>query len=101
MRSLPRIALVAAATALTSGVGILFGFAGAPSVESVVEFCALTLIATLVSAFGIPQSGPNAGATMPPSFVFTFAALLRFGGGAATVVAAASAATSAFVQWRL
>jgi diguanylate cyclase (GGDEF)-like protein len=101
MRSLHRFALVAAATALASAIGILLGFAGAPSVETIAEFAGVTLAATLVSAFAIPRSGANAGVTMPPSFVLTFAVLLRFGGDAAAVVALASAVTSAIVQWRL
>jgi diguanylate cyclase (GGDEF)-like protein/PAS domain S-box-containing protein len=101
MRSLHRLALVAAATALTSGAAILFGFVSAPGVEAVLEFCGVTLAAILVSAFAIPRSGANAGATMPPSFVLTFAVLLRFGGDAATLIAAASALTSGLVQWRL
>jgi len=100
MRSLHRLALVAGATAMISGVGILLGFAGASSVQAVGEFCALTFAAILVSAFAIPRSGANASATMPPSFVVTFAVLLLFGGDAATIVAAGSAATSALVQWR-
>src|SRR5262249_20336879 len=55
----------------------------------------------LLSAFAIPQSAPGLGATMSPSFVCTFAVLLRFGGDAAAVVAVACAATSAGVQWQL
>src|SRR5436190_22286162 len=101
MRSLHRLALVAAAAALTSGAAIFFRFIGTPQAEPVVEFCGVTLAAILVSAFTIPQSGAKSGATMPPSFVFTFAALLLFGRNAALLVAAACAATSALVQWRL
>jgi diguanylate cyclase (GGDEF)-like protein/PAS domain S-box-containing protein len=101
MRSLHRLALVAAATALTSGAAILFGFVNAPKTEAVVEFCGVTVAAILVSAFAIPRSGANAGAMMPPSFVLTFAMLLLFGGDAATLVAAAVAVTAGLVQWRL
>src|SRR5438132_3649080 len=101
MRSLHRLALVAAAAALTSGAAIFLRFIGTPQVEAFVEFSCVTLAAILVSAFTIPQSGAKSGATMPPSFVFTFAALLLFGRNAALLVAAACAATSALVQWRL
>src|SRR5437867_3642257 len=101
MRSLHRLALVAAAAALTSGAGIVLGFIGTPQVAALVEFSGVTLAAILVSAFTIPQSGAKSGAVMPPSFVFTFAALLLFGRNAALLVAAACAVTSALVQWRL
>src|SRR5437867_8115066 len=101
MRSLHRYAVVLAAAAIASSAGILLGFAGEPRSEVVVEFCVITLAAILVSAFAIPQSGAEDGAMMPPSFVFTFAALLLFGRNAATLVAAAAAVTSALVRWRL
>jgi diguanylate cyclase (GGDEF)-like protein/PAS domain S-box-containing protein len=98
MPSLHRLALAAAAAALTSGAGILFGFVGAPT--AAVAFSGVTLAAVLASAFAIPRSGAYAGATMRPSFVFTFLALLRFGGDAAILVAVACATTAALVQWR-
>src|SRR2546429_1824292 len=101
MRSLHRLALVAASTALTSGAGVLLGFIGAPKGEAVAEFCGVTLAAILVSAFAIRPSAAKADETMPPSFVFTFAVLLLFGGDGAILVAAASAVTSGLVQWRL
>src|SRR5712664_3099673 len=101
MRSLHRLAFGAASTALISGAAILLGFVDASNVEAVVEFCAVTLAAMLVSAFAIPRSGAKAGAMMPPSFVFTFAVLLLFGLNAAILVAAAGAVTSGLVQWRL
>jgi diguanylate cyclase (GGDEF)-like protein/PAS domain S-box-containing protein len=100
MRSLHRLALVAAAAALTSAAGVLFGLAGS-NLNSVLAFSALALTALLVSAFAIPRSGANAAATMPPSFVLTFTALLQFGGDAATVIAGACAATAGLVQWQL
>src|SRR5207247_11047827 len=98
MRSLHRFALAAAATAVAGGAGLFFGFTGAPHVEVVVEFCGLTLVATLASAFAIPQAGTNVGAMMPPSFVLTFAVLLLFGRNAAIVVAAAAAVPSGLVH---
>src|SRR5438128_1268220 len=101
MRSLHRLALVAAVAAVTSGAGIFLGFIGTPQVEPVVEFSGVTLAAILISAFAIPRSGAKTGATMPPSFVFTFAVLLLFGRNAAMLVAAACAVTSALVHWRL
>jgi diguanylate cyclase (GGDEF)-like protein len=100
MRSLHRLALAAAATVLASGAAILIGFVTAPNAEAIGEFCGLIFAAALVSAFAIPRSSANAGATMTPSFVFTFVVLLLFGGDAATLVAAACAVTSALVQWR-
>ncbi len=100
MRSLHRLAFAAAATVLTSGAAILLGFVTAPNAEAIGELCGLMFAALLVSAFAIPRSGASAGATMPPSFVFTFVVMLLFGGDAATLVAAASAVTSALVQWR-
>jgi diguanylate cyclase (GGDEF)-like protein len=100
MRSLHRLALAAAATVLASGAAILVGFVTAPNAEAIGEFCGLTFAAVLVSAFAIPRSSASAGATMPPSFVFTFVVLLLFGGDSATLVAAACAVTSALVQWR-
>jgi diguanylate cyclase (GGDEF)-like protein/PAS domain S-box-containing protein len=99
MPSVHRLAIAAVATALASGVGILLGIVGAPNAGVAVEFCVVTAAAVLASAFAIPRSGANAGAAMPPSFVFTFAALLGFGSNAAILVAAACAATSALVQW--
>src|SRR6516165_1509549 len=101
MRSLQRFALVAVAAVLTSGAGILFGLTGTPDVTAIAEFSGLALAALLLSAFAILPSADGLGATMPPSFVFTFAILLRFGGDAAAVVALACAATSACVQWQL
>src|SRR5262245_6695372 len=101
MRSLQRFALVAFAGLLTSGAGMLFGLAGPPDVTASVEFSVLALAAFLFSALAIPRSAAGLGATMSPSFVFTFATLLRFGGDAAAVVALACAATAACVQWLL
>src|SRR5215471_17730730 len=100
MPSLHRLALAAAAAALTCAAGILFGLAGS-NLEATLGFSGLAVAAIFVSAFAIPRSGSNAAATMPPSFVFTFVALLQFGGEAATVVAAASAATAGLVEWQL
>jgi diguanylate cyclase (GGDEF)-like protein/PAS domain S-box-containing protein len=100
MPSLHRLALVAAAAALTCAAGVLFGLAGA-NLEAVLGFSGLAVAGIFVSAFAIPRSGASAADTMPPSFVFTFAALLHFGVEAATVMAAASAATVGLVEWQL
>ena len=101
MRSLHRLALAAAVTAVTSGVGILTGIADTPTGAAVVEFCVLMFAAVLVSADPMPRLGAEPGAKMSPSFVFAFAMLLRFGGEAAIVAAVAGAVTSGIVQWRL
>src|SRR5262245_13582988 len=101
MRSLHRFALAAVATAAAGSAGLFLGFVGASPVEVVVEFSAVTLGAVLVSAFAIPRAGATAGTMMPPSFVFTFAALLLFGPNTALLVAAAAGAAAAVVQWRL
>src|SRR2546428_6172635 len=101
MRWWHRVAFAAAVAAVRSGAGLFLRFIGPPQVEAAAEFSGVTLAAILISAFAIPRSGAKSGATMPPSFVFTFAVLLLFGRNAAMLVAAACAVTSALVQWRL
>src|SRR6185369_9298335 len=99
MRLLHRLALAAAVAALAAGAGILTGIVDAPTGEAIAEFSVLLFAAVVVSADVLATPVSKSAATMPPSFVFTFAVLLRFGGEAAIVTAVASAVTSAIVQW--
>src|ERR1051325_3356688 len=106
MRLLHRLALAAAVTAVTGAGGILLGIVEAPTLQTVVEFCLLLFASVVISADVVATSAttpPSARPVgmMPPSFVFTFALLLRFGGEAAIVASVAGAVTSAIVQWRM
>ena len=71
------------------GAGALLGVAGWPQPHRTLEFCGLILAAILTSALATrPSSAPD-WATMPPSFVIDFTALLLLGPHATMLVATA------------
>ena len=89
MRSGPRGSAVVVFGAVAIGAGVLLGLAGWPQPGRTLEFSLLILAGILTSALAMRQSLAKGWATMPPSFVIDFTALLLFGPDAAMFVAAA------------
>ena len=84
----PRVRLAAFA-AVAAGAGALIGYAGWPRPHSTLELSALIAASALTSALAIQRSAARDWATMPPSFVVSFASLLLLGPDATMLVAAA------------
>jgi diguanylate cyclase (GGDEF)-like protein/PAS domain S-box-containing protein len=84
---------IAAGVVLGFGVGVLLGFADWPHAQRTLEFSGLILAAILTSALAMPQSTTKDWATMPPSFVIDFTALLILGPNAGMLVAASGTIT--------
>lgn len=91
MRSPSGRSLIVAFAVVAIGVGVFLGMAGWPQANRTFEFSGLILAALLVSALAIQQSAAKDWATMPPSFVIDFTALLLLGPQATMVVASAGA----------
>ena len=91
MRPPLRLSGVVAFAAIAIGAGVLLGLAGWPQPHRTLEFSGLILAAILTAALAMQQSTAKDWATMPPSFVIDFTALLLLGPHATMVVAAAGA----------
>jgi len=98
MGSRPRYSGVVAFAALAIGAGVLLGLAGWPQPHRMLELCALILAAVLASALAMQPSITKDWATMPPSFVVDFTALLLLGPYAMALVAAVGMATQAITD---
>ena len=77
------------------GGGVLLGMSGWPQPDRTLEFSGLILAAMLIAALAVQHSSTKNWATVPPSFVIDFTALLLLGPKAAMVVATAGAV----MQW--
>jgi diguanylate cyclase (GGDEF)-like protein/PAS domain S-box-containing protein len=73
------------------GTGLLLGLAGWPQPGRILEFCGLILAAMLASCLAMQHSAAKDWASMPPSFVIEFTALLLLGPHATVLVATAGA----------
>jgi diguanylate cyclase (GGDEF)-like protein/PAS domain S-box-containing protein len=93
---LSRRTSLTALAAAAIGAGFLLGFLGWLPPQRTLEFCALTLAAVLISAFAAQPSTSDGRATMPPSFVIEFTALVLFGAHATLLVAIAAALARSF-----
>jgi diguanylate cyclase (GGDEF)-like protein/PAS domain S-box-containing protein len=94
---LTRRSFLIAIAATAIGAGFLLGFMGVLQPHRPVEFCALILAGSLISAFAqAPASDDRA--TMPPSFIVELTSLLIFGAHAATLVAIAGALARGFAD---
>jgi diguanylate cyclase (GGDEF)-like protein/PAS domain S-box-containing protein len=100
MRPGPNIPVVIAFAVLTVGAGVLLGLAGWPQPARTLEFAGLILAAILVSALPVQQATTKDWATMPPSFVIDFTALLLLGPYATMLVAAAGAGMQGLMDSR-
>ena len=100
MRSRPRYSGVVAFAALAIGAGVLLGLADWPQPHRTLELCALILAAILASALAMQPSITKDWATMPPSFVVDFTALLLLGPYAMALVAAVGMVTQAITDSR-
>lgn len=96
MGTISRRTSIAAVAAIFSGGVAFVHLAGGSQFLRALEFSALMLAAILASALRIHQSATKDLAIMPPSFVFTFSALLLFGPDAAMFAAAVSALAPRF-----
>jgi len=86
-----RLLYIAAVTAAAVGTAWLLNHVGWLQPDRPIEFSGLILTGILISALAAQPSATEDRATMPPSFVIEFAALLIFGAHAALVVAIAGA----------
>src|SRR5688500_13698921 len=84
---------VLAVAAIAAAIGAFLALAGWPQPERVVEFGALMLASTMVSASAVQRSSARDWAIMPASFIVDFAALLILGPHASSAVAIAGAIT--------
>ena len=82
---------MAAVAVAAIGTALLLDRMGWLQPDRPLEFCALILAGMLISAVAAQPSATEDRATMPPSFVIEFAALLIFGAHAALIVAIAGA----------
>ena len=94
----PRLKHVAAVAAAAIGAGWLLDYAGLLQPDRPVEFSGLILVGIVLSALAAQPSVTEDRATMPPSFVIEFTALLIFGAHAALVVAIAGAIARGFAH---
>src|SRR5687767_1430721 len=76
---------------LAIGTGVVLGFMGWPAPNRTLEFSGLIFAAILIGTLSRRQSTAVDQATMSPSCVIEFAALLLLGPNAATLVAAVAA----------
>jgi len=88
-----RLSYIAAIAAASIAIAWLLDYLGWLQPDRPIEFCGLILTGILISALAAQPSATEDRATMPPSFVIEFAALLIFGAHAALVVAIAGAIT--------
>ena len=96
MPTLSRPSSAVAVGALFAGA-VVYVYVGAPATPlRTLEFAGLMLAAILTSGLRLQQVATSDRAIMPPSFVFSFAALLLFGPRFAMLVAAAGALTPRF-----
>ena len=96
MPTLSRRSSAVAVAALFAGA-VVYVYVGAPAAPlRTLEFAGLMLAAILTSGLRLQQVATNDRAIMPPSFVFSFAALLLFGPRFAMLAAAAGALTPRF-----
>src|SRR4051794_29496439 len=79
---------VVAFAALVVGAGAFVGFGDWPQLQRTLDFCGLLIATSLISALSMQRSDTKYWATMPPSFIIDFAALLLFGPNAAMLVVA-------------
>ena len=89
MTTPPRRSSVAVFAIVAIAAGALLGLAGWPQPGRSLEFCGLVLAAILTAALAAKPSSAQDWATMLPSFVIDFMALLLFGPYAAMLVATA------------
>jgi diguanylate cyclase (GGDEF)-like protein/PAS domain S-box-containing protein len=87
MWPLSRRSVVLAFALVAIGAGVFLGLAGWPQPDRTLEFSGLILAALLTSALAIQHSTAKDWATMPPSFVIDFTALLLLGPHATMFVA--------------
>ena len=85
-----RLSLVVVAT-VAIGAGFLLGYLGWLEPDRPLEFCGLVLAGILLSVLPAQLSSAEDRATMPPSFVIEFTALLVFGPHPTMIVAIAGA----------
>jgi diguanylate cyclase (GGDEF)-like protein/PAS domain S-box-containing protein len=90
---LSRRSQLGAVAAIAIGAGALLGLADWPQPHRTLEISGLMVAAILTSAIAIPRPTMKDWATMPPSFVIDFTALLLLGPDAAMLVAIAGAVT--------
>jgi diguanylate cyclase (GGDEF)-like protein/PAS domain S-box-containing protein len=90
--------VVVAFALLAIGAAVLLAFAGRPQPDWTLEFSGLLLAAMLTSALAMQQSTAEDWASMPPSFVIDFTALLLLGPHAMMLVATAGAITQWFTD---
>ncbi len=77
------------------GSGVFLGMSGWPQPDRTLELSGLILAAMLIAALALQHSSTKNWATVPPSFVIDFTALLLLGPNAMMVVATAGAV----MQW--
>src|SRR5688572_14799568 len=80
------------------GAGVFLGMSGWPQPDRTIEFSGLILAAMLIAALPLQHSTTKDWATVPPSFVIDFAALLLLGPNATMIVAAAGAIMQALTD---
>src|SRR5688572_12158320 len=94
-----RLSVVIGSFAIVAiGAGIFLGLAGWPQPDRTLEFSGLILAALLVAALPLQHSTAKDWATMPPSFVIDFTALLLLGPHATMLVAIAGAGMQALTD---
>ncbi len=98
MGSRPRYSGVVAFAALAIGAGVLLGLAEWPQPNRMFELPALILAAIIASALATQPSITKDWATMQPSFVVDFTALLLLGPYAMALVAVAGMVTQAITD---
>lgn len=86
-----RLSLVLAFALAAIGGGVFLGLAGWPQPDRTLELSGLILAALLTAALATERSTAKDWATMPPSFVIDFTALLLLGPHATMLVATAGA----------
>jgi diguanylate cyclase (GGDEF)-like protein/PAS domain S-box-containing protein len=89
----PRLSHVLLFAVVALGAGALLGFADWPQPHRMFELCGLIAGALLIAALARQSSTTRDWATMPPSFVIDFTALLLLGPNAAVLVATTGAIT--------
>ncbi len=87
----PRGLAILAFAVIAIGAGVLLGMSGWPQPDRTLEFSGLILAAMLIAALPLQQSTTKNWATVPPSFVIDFTALLLLGPHATILVATAGA----------
>ena len=93
-----RRSLLVVVAVLAIAAGTLLWLAGQLPPDSTLEFAALIVAAALTAVLALQQSSAKDWATMPPSFIIDFTALMLLGPRAALLVATAGAVVQGFTD---